>query len=341
MRQVLITRSGPPDVLRVVDAPLPDPKAGEVRIRVAAAGVNFADVMGRLGIESGAPKIPFVPGHEVAGVIDAVGAGVDAARLGENVIALARVGGYSEYLCVPVEQTFLRPAEMPVEKAAGFALAYLTAYEALIVLAGIKPGEHVLIHQAAGGVGLAAVGISKIFGATIYGTASAHKHAALRAQGVQYPIDYHHVDFEREVKQLTSGRGVQIALDPVGGRSWLKSYRVLSAGGRLVMCGASSLAPGQRRSIRAALRLALTIPWFRFNPIALTSDNKGVLGINLAYLWGEQAMLRGWADQVLAWYREGRLDVCVDRVFTFAQAADAHRYMQERRNIGKLILVPG
>ncbi|MBI5959970.1 MAG: zinc-binding dehydrogenase [Chloroflexi bacterium] len=340
MRQIWITRAGSPDVLQLREAEIPSPASGEVRIAVEASGVNFADVMGRLGLYPDAPPIPYVPGYEVAGHIDAVGDGVSEDRLGELVIALVRFGGYGEFICVPHDQAFHRPAGMSVEEAAGFPVAYLTAYMSLVIMAGIKPGDHVLIHAAAGGVGLAAVDIAQIFNATIYGTASASKHDFLRERGVQHPIDYRHKDFEREVKRLTNGRGVQIALDSVGGRSWLKSYRTLSAAGRMVAGGVSSLAPGERRSVWGMLKFALTVPWWQFNPVSLANANKGVAGINLGRLWDERALLRVWMDQVLAWYTEGHLHPKVDKVFPLEEAAAAHRYLQERRNIGKVILKP-
>jgi NADPH:quinone reductase-like Zn-dependent oxidoreductase len=340
MRQVWITRAGPPDVLQVREAPIPTPAPGEVRIAVGASGVNFADVMGRLGLYPDAPPIPYVPGYEVAGQIDAVGDGVSEDRLGEAVFALARFGGYSESLCVPHDQTFRRPAGMSLEAAAGFPVAFLTAYASLVVMAGIKPGEHVLIHAVAGGVGLAVVDIARIFGATIYGTASASKHDFLRERGVQFPIDYRRLDFEREIRRLTNGRGVQIALDSIGGRSWLKSYRALSAGGRLVIGGVSSLAPGQRRSVWSMVKFALTVPWFHFNPVALANANKGVSGINLGRLWDQRALLRGWMDHLLDWYAAGHLRPQVDRVFPLDESADAHRYLQERCSVGKIILKP-
>lgn len=341
MRQVWITKVGPPDVLQVRDAPIPEPAPGQVRIKVAAAGVNFADIMGRLGLYRDAPPIPHVPGHEVAGTVDAVGPGVQAWHAGDEVFAAMGSGGYAEYVCVPAAQVLARPAEMPVEQAAGFPVVFIAAYEGLVALAGIKPGEHVLIQAAAGGLGLAAIEIAKIFDATIYGTASPGKHEFLRGRGVHHPIDYRHHDFEREIKRLTGGRGVQIALDSIGGRSWLKSYRALSPGGRLVISGVSSLAPGLRRSPWAMLRFALATPWFRFNPAALANDNKGVMGVNLGRLWGEMDMVRGWVDHLLAWYGEGRLAIHVDRVFPLEDAAAAHRYVQERRSIGKVILVTG
>ncbi len=340
MRQVVITKAGSPDVLRVVDVPLPEPDPGSVRIRSEAIGVNFADLVGRLGLYPDSPKIPYVPGYEVAGTIDAVGSGVDAARVGEPVITLTRFNGYSEALCVPEAQAIPRPAKMPVEQAGGFLVSYLTAYASLVVMAGIKPHDHVLIHAAAGGVGLAAIDLCKVYGATIYGTASPAKHDFLRERGVHFPIDYRHQDFEKEVKRLTNGRGVQIALDAIGGKSWTKSYRALSPTGRLVVNGVTSMTPRARRSIWALLRMALTTPWLRFNPVALANDNKGVAGVNLGHLWDDTALLREWVTQLLAWYDTGRIDIHIDRTFPLSDAASAHRYLHERRNTGKVVLVP-
>jgi synaptic vesicle membrane protein VAT-1 len=186
---------------------------------------------------------------------------------------------------------------------------------------------------------LAAVDICKLFDATIYGTASASKHDFLRSQGVQHPIGYR--NFEREIKRLTDGRGVQIVMDSIGGRSWLKSYRSLSTSGRLVMMGISTMAPGKTRSLWAQIRTALTIPWLKFNPITLTTDNKGVMGVNLGTLWGQEVMVQAWANQLLDWFQQDRLHVHIDRVYKLDEAADAHRYIQERRNIGKIVLTTG
>ncbi len=340
MRQVWITKPGPPDVLQLRDGPTPQPAPGEVRIAVEAIGVNFADVVGRLGVYRDAPKIPYVPGYEVTGRVEALGAGVDESLRSQPVIALARFGGYSDMICVPAAQVFPRPASMPVEQAAGFSVAYLTAYAGLVAQARIQASDSVLIHAAAGGLGLAAVALARIHEATIYGTASPGKHAFLREHGVQHPIDYRNHDFERVVRDLTGGRGVQIALDSIGGRSWLKSYRALAPTGRLVITGVTALAPGARRSLWGLLKFALATPWFRFNPASLANDNKGVSGVNMATLWGEETMLRGWMDRLLGWYAAGDLPVHVDQVFPLEAAADAHRYLHERRNIGKVILKP-
>lgn len=340
MRQVWIPKAGPPEVLQMREVPAPQPGPGEVRVAVEAIGVNFADIVGRLGMYADAPRLPFVPGFEVAGRVDALGEGVDAALFGQDVIGLTRFGGYSEQVCIPAGHALPRPATMSAEQGAAFLVSALTAYAGLVALGGIKRGERVLIHAAAGGVGLMAVDIARLHEATIFGTASAGKHDFLRERGVQHPIDYRRHDFVREVERLTSGAGVHIALDSIGGRSWMRSYRALAPTGRLVVCGVTALTPGLRRSVWGLVRFALGVPWLAFNPVRLANDTRGVLGVNLGRLWDQDALLRGWAEQMLAYYAAGQVRVHVDRVFPLTDAAAAHRTIQERRSVGKIVLRP-
>lgn len=342
MKQIWITRTGPPEVLQLREAPDPAPKPGQARIRVEAAGVNFADVMTRLGVYQGAPPLPTVVGYEVAGTIDAVGEGIDPARVGEAVLAATRFGGYSDVVCVDSNQVFTRPAGMSAPEGAALLVNYLTAYQCLVVMGSLQSGDLVLVHNAGGGVGLAAVDICKLHGATIIGTASAGKHAFLRGRGVHHLIDYRTQDFEAEVKRLTNGRGVQLALDPLGPSSWRKSYRSLSPTGRLVMYGASEMVSGGKKTppLVAMLRLMWRVPWLDFNPLRLFNDNKAAVGVNLGQLWSEREMMRGWGDRLLEWHIQGRLHPHVDSVFDFAHAADAHRRLQARKNVGKVVLTP-
>jgi NADPH:quinone reductase-like Zn-dependent oxidoreductase len=341
MRQVWITHAGSPEVLQVREAPDPTPRPGQVRIRVEAAGVNFADVMVRLGLYRDAPPLPTVVGYEVAGMIDAVGEGVDRARLGHAVVAYTHFGGYSDVTCVDSIQVFTRPAEMSALEGAALLVNYLTAHQCLVVMGSLQPGDLVLVHNAGGGVGLAAIDICKLHGATIIGTASASKHAFLRERGVHELIDYRTRDFEAEVKRVTDGRGVQLVLDPLGPSSWRKSYRLLSPAGRLVIYGISEIARGKKMSpLTATLRLAWRMPWLKFNPVRLFNDNKAVVGVNLGRLWGEREMTRGWIEKLLEWHKQGRIQPHIDSVFDFAHAADAHRRLQDRKNVGKVVLVP-
>src|SRR5262245_17242657 len=219
MRQVWIARHGPPGVLEVREAADPSPGAGQVRVRVDAAGINFADISARMGTYPDAPPPPCVVGYEVGGTIDAVGDGVDPARVGEPVIALTRFGGYSEAVVVPSNQAMARPAGLGAREGAAIPVNYLTAYQMLIEIARVRAGDRVLIHQAAGGVGLAALDLCRMAGAETIGTASAGKHAFLRERGLDHAIDYRRRDYEGEVRQITRGDGVDAILDPMGGDS--------------------------------------------------------------------------------------------------------------------------
>lgn len=336
MRQIWITRAGPPEVLEVKEAPDPQPKPGQVRIRVEASGVNFADIMGRRGLYPDLPPLPAVPGYEVSGRVDAVGAGVEAAFSGHDVIALTNFGGYADVVCVPAQQVFIRPAAMSALEGAALPVNYLTAWQ-LVVMGNLRANETVLIHSAGGGVGIAATQIAKHIGACVIGTASAGKHAELRALGVDHLIDYRTEDFEARAREITNGRGVDLILDAIGGESWKKGYRLLAPMGRLGIFGASVLVGGSKWA--DTLALLVHTPWFQFNPLSLMNANKGVFGVTLGHMLGEAKRLRGWMDQLLALSAQGVVKPKIARSFRFDEAADAHRYIEDRRNIGKVLLV--
>jgi len=339
VRQIWLTRHGPPEVLELREAPDPKPGPGHVRVRIQAAGINFSDILMRMGLYPGSRRPPTTIGYEVAGTVDAVGPGLDPGWVGRAVGAVPRSGGYADVVCVPAAQVWERPAGMPAAEGAAFLVTYLTAYVMLVVMGAAKRGERVLVHNAGGGVGLAAVDICRILGVEVIGTASAAKHQFLRQQGVNHLIDYRTRDFEVEVRRLTAGQGVHIALDPVGGESWRKSYRSLAKTGRLIVFGASSLARGPTRFLLAPLVMLLRAP-LGFHPLVLLRQNKAVMGVHLGLMWDEIQRHPEWSEQLLAWYREGRVRPRVDRTFPLAEAAAAHRYVQERKNLGKVVLVP-
>lgn len=341
MRQVWITKAGPPEVLQLKEAPDPTPAAGQIRIRVEATGVNFADIMGRLGIYPDLPPMPVVVGYEVGGRVDAVGTGVDSSWVGKDVFAMTRFGGYSDVVCVPEVQVFERPADMSAEQGAAIPVNYFTAWQLIVVMGGLRAGETVLVHSVGGGVGIAATQIAKNIGARVIGTASKSKHEFMRSMGVDMLIDYRTEDFEKRTMELTGGKGVELILDAVGGDSFKKGFRALAPTGRLGMFGMSSAAVGKERSLVAALKMAASIPsWLQFNPLALLNQNKGVFGVNLGHLWNEIPRVRGWADDLLALWEKGVVRPHVDKVFPLAEAAAAHHYVQDRKNIGKVLLRP-
>lgn len=338
MKQVWIPKHGPPEVLEVREVPDPIPRPGELRVRVETSGVNFADVVARIGVYPDAPKPPFVPGYEIAGVVDAVGEGADAGWINAPVAALTRFGGYSSMVCVPVQQVFRRPETLGANEAAALPLNALTAYQMVVVMGSVRPGDQVLVHGAAGGVGWMAVQMAKMLGATVYGTASAHKHDALYQLGVSVCIDYTNKNFVNEIHRLTSGKGVELVLDPIGGAHWMQSYRALAATGRLVMCGQAGMISGKRRSLWTVAKWAAGIPWLAVNHVRLINENKALIGVNLGRMWGEVDRMRSWFDEVLAWYVEGKLSVRIDQIYSFTDAARAHERLQDRQNIGKVLL---
>jgi synaptic vesicle membrane protein VAT-1 len=340
VRQIWITRAGRPEVLQVREAADPAPGAAEVRIRVEASGINFADIMGRMGVYPDLPPIPVVPGYEVAGRIDAVGPGVDQSWMARDVIAMTRFGGYADVVCVPLKQVFPRPAGLSALEGAAIPVNYFTAWQLIVVMGALKANETVLVHSVGGGVGIAATQIAKHIGARVIGTASAAKHGEMRALGVDHLIDYRTEDFETRTREITGGRGVELILDAVGGESWKKGYRVLAPTGRLGMFGASSLVSGKQRNLLSLFSMLAKTPWFQFNPPRLMNANKGVFGVNLGHMWGEIDRLREWGGALMELAAKGVVKPKVAASFKFDDAPKAHHFVQDRRNIGKVLLVP-
>jgi NADPH:quinone reductase-like Zn-dependent oxidoreductase len=339
MRSVWITRQGGPEVLEVRETPDPIPGPGQVRIRVKAAGLNFAEVMARMGLYPDAPKLPAVVGFEVAGVVDAVGAGVSAPSPGDRVLAMVRFGGHAEAVVLPASNAFPMPAEMTFEQGAALPVNYVTAYHALFRVGHLSRGQSVLVHMAAGGVGIAAIQLARtVPGVTVFGTASAAKHAAIREEGCDHSIDYRGQDYAAEVRRLTAGRGVDMVLDALGGDDWKKGYALLRPAGLLVTFGFANMAPGPHRSLLHVAKQFLSIP--RFSPLKLMEDNRGVAGINMGHLWGEPEMVLGEIDALLSLFREGRIRPRIDSTFPFREAARAHQRLHDRENVGKVLLVP-
>ena len=333
MRSVCIPKAGPPEILQVRDGPDPVPRPGAVLIRMRAAGVNFADVSARLGVYPDAPPFPCVVGYEVAGVVEQAPVVAELAA-GQRVVALTRFGGYAEAVVVPAAQVFPLPDTLSFEQGAAIPVNYLTAVLMLRHFGNVQAGERVLVHAAAGGVGMAAIQLCRIAGAEVIGTASASKHAVLREAGVAHAIDYRTQDFEAEVKRITGGRGVDIVLDATG--AFRKSYRCLAPLGRLVCFGFSAAASGMTPNRLAAIPKLLALPWF--HPVQLMNANKAVIGVNLGHLWDRIDMLRREMLGLLADAEAGGIAPVIGKTFPLTDAAGAHRYIQERQNVGKVVL---
>lgn len=338
MRQVVTTRTGGFDVIKVEQRPDPEPGAGDVVVRVRAAGLNFADVLARQGLYPDAPPMPCVMGYEISGVVEKLGEGVNSSLAGKSVVALTRFGGQSELVSVKATQMFEKPPDLTFEQAAAIPVNYLTAYALLVVMGSLREGESVLIHNAGGGVGLAALDIAKKIGALTFGTASPAKHKFLKERGLDHPIDYRGKDWQPVLKELTSGRGVDLVIDPIGGQHWKKSYAALRHTGRLGMFGVSTASATGIAGKLKLLKAVIQTPWF--HPFPLLNKNRGVYGLNLGHLWHEPEKVAVWMRDILRGVEEGWIKPYVDRTFSFAETGEAHKYLEERRNIGKVILVP-
>jgi NADPH:quinone reductase-like Zn-dependent oxidoreductase len=338
MRQIVTTKNGGTEVLKVQEKPDPQAKPGEVVVKVRAAGLNFADILARQGLYPDGPAKPCVMGYEVAGVVESVGENVDRGFVGKPVIAMTRFGGQSEKVVVQEKQLFPKPESLSFEQAAAVPVNYLTAWALLVVMGGLRKGESVLIHNAGGGVGLAALDIAKHIGATTYGTASPGKHEFLRQRGLDHPIDYRNQDWLPALKQMTNGRGVELVIDPIGGGHWKKSYRALRTTGRLGMFGVSTVSANGLKGKLKMIKAAAQMP--RFHPLNLLSKNRGVFGLNLGHMWHEPEKVAEWVQAIMQGISEGWIQPFVDKAFPFDQAGDAHAYLEARKNIGKVVLVP-
>jgi NADPH:quinone reductase-like Zn-dependent oxidoreductase len=342
MRAVVISKHGGPEVLQVQERPDPPVGAGEVRIAVKASGINFADTMARTGLYPDAPKLPSVVGYEVAGEVESVGEGVSDYKPGDRVLAGTRFGGYAELVTVREDMVYPLPKQLSFEQGAAFPVNYSTAQAGLRVMGGLQQGERVLIHAAAGGVGISAIQIAKLQGAEIFGTASASKHEAITAQGVDHAIDYRNKDFAEEVTRLTGGEGVDVIMDAIGPTSFRKDYGILRPGGRLIMYGASELQTGETRNLAKALPKVLkspfsTMPWWK--GVSVMNENKGVFGLNMLHWWDQEGNLDRAIEPLIPELGKG-LKPVVAESFSFEDAPAAHRFIAERRNIGKVILFP-
>ena len=324
-------------MLQVREAPDPEAQRGELRIRVRASGINFADLMARVGLYPDAPKLPCVIGYEVSGVIDQLGEGVADFAVGERVMALCRFGGYSDVVTLPSTQVLKLPERMSFEAGAAFPVVYLTAYNLLLFTGHLRPNSSVLILSAAGGVGLAAIQMARTRHCQILASASPSKHEFLRAQGCQHVLDSHG-DVMQQARDIVADRGIDLILDPVGGASWSRAYDLLAPCGRLVAYGMSAVASGTTRSWLHAARQLFAVR--RVSPMQLMSDNKTISGTNMAHLFARPDLVAPQLAGALAMYEAGQLEPHVDRVFSFAEAGAAHQYLHDRKARGKVLLTP-
>jgi NADPH:quinone reductase-like Zn-dependent oxidoreductase len=333
VRAVVIAKHGGLDVLQVQERPEPPLGPGRVRIDVRAAGVNFADTLARVGLYPDAPKPPCVVGYEVAGTIAAVGEGVDAARVGERVMAGTAFGGYASQVVVPEGDAVALPERLSFEEGAAVPVVYATAWAALYGYGSLRAGERVLVHAAAGGVGIAVLQLAKRGGAEVHGTASPGKHDRLRELGLDRAIDYRSDGWWRDLPSY------DLIVDGIGGASFRRSNGLLRPGGRLVGLGASSVQQGETRSLRRALPQALRM-MRGFDLLKQMGESKSFIGINMKRLWDDRGTLAPWIEPLRTFLDDGTVAPVVHAAVPFGRAAEAHRILAARENVGKVVLVP-
>lgn len=322
MRAILCRKYGSIENLAVVDVPEPPLGANQVCIEVHAAGVNFGEMLMVLGQYQEKPPLPFTPGFEAAGVVRAIGDRVTSAKPGDRVMAALPWGSYAEVAVAVADAVFPIPPTMDFATAAGFPIAYGTAFGAFAWRANLKPGETVLVLGAAGGVGLAAVEVAAAMGATVIAAAGdAEKCALAQAHGAAHAVDYRREDLRERVRALTDGRGVDVVFDPVGGDAFTQAMRTVAWGGRILVIG---FAAG-------------TVPQIPANHVLV--KNIDIMG----FLWGSYRarrpdMLRPAFAQLIRWYAEGRLRPVVSHRLKLAAAAGAFRLLRERKATGKVVL---
>jgi NADPH:quinone reductase-like Zn-dependent oxidoreductase len=331
--RVVVSRHGGPEVLQVVEENLPEPRPGEVRVKVLAASVSAYDLMfRRSGSLPGTPRVPFTPGEDVVGVVDKLGEGVSTVEPGQMMagatFCLGVDGGYAEFICLPASELVPVPAGLDPAEAVCLVVNYLTAHMAMHRSAKVRSGERVLVHGAAGGVGTALLELGKLAGLEMYGTASRHNHDLVSALGAT-PIDYRREDFVERIRSLT-GDGVDAVFDPIAGaRQLWRSYRVLRQGGRLVWFG---VAAAKEAGLRVIPLTLLTLFLIKLIPDGKAAPLAPDLG-------KDNAWYRATLAELLDWLAAGKLKPVVAERIPLHEAARAHELLERGGYAGKLVLV--
>jgi NADPH2:quinone reductase len=341
-RRIVVTHYGGPDELRVVEEECPEPKQGEVRVRVLAAGVCLPDVMMREGIHPETPPVPFTPGWDLVGVVDRLGEGVSGIEPGQIVAALPITGAYAQFVCLPLAELVPVPAGLDAAESVSLVLNYITAYQMLHRSAHVKPGQRALIHGAAGGVGSALLQLGRLAELEMYGTCSSRGASAVSDLGA-IPIDYQHQDFVEEIHRLTS-EGVDVVFDGIGGTHMWRSRKALHPGGKVVVYGlTSSLRGGRLASGRSGHRQ-------RFRRMAifglyiaggwLLPGRKRVVPYSIQWLKRlKPALFREDLIALFGLLQQQRIKPLIARRFPLAEARNAHELLGEGGVTGKIVLV--
>jgi NADPH2:quinone reductase len=341
--RIIVAHYGGPEQLRIVEEECPEPKDGEVRVRVLAAGVSLPDVMAREGVHPETPPVPFTPGWDLVGVVDRLGASVSGIEQGQIVAGLPIHGAYAEYVCLPQSEFVPVPSGLDAAEAVSLVLNYITAYQMLHRSARVRPGQRVLIHGAAGGVGTALLQLARLAGLETYGTCSSRGAPTVSDMGAT-PIDYQHEDVVKEIHRLTGSEGVDAVFDPIGGSHLWHSRQALRAGGRVVGYGLrtslrgeglASSRPGRRQRFRGTALFALYIAggW-------LLPGRKRVVPYSIQTLKRLQpAWFREDLNALLDLLKHQKIKPLIARRFPLAEAGRAHELLEKGGVTGKIVLV--
>ncbi len=337
--RIIVTHYGGPDALRVVEEECPEPKAGEVRVRVLAAGVALPDLMMREGVHPETPALPFTPGWDLIGVVDRLGDGVSGIERGQIVAALPISGAYAEFVCLPQRELVPVPAGLDAAEAVSLVLNYITAYQMLHRSAKVRPGQRVLIHGAAGGVGSALLQLGRLAGLKMYGTCSSQRASAVSDLG-GIPIDYRNLDFVEEIHRLTS-EGVDVVFDGIGGPHMWRSRKAPRPGGKVVVYGLTSslsggrLASGRRHRFHGIAIFALYIAggW-------LLPGRKRVIPYSIQWLKRlRPALFRQDLTALLDLLQQKKIKPLIAQRFPLAEGRRAHELLGKEGVTGKIVLV--
>ena len=336
MESIILTKYGAPEVLKVKKKDDVEPGNNQVRIKVHYAGINFAEIMARMKLYPGGPKPGGILGGEVSGVIDKIGNNVQGLNVGDKVMGLTMSGSYTSLTCIDANSIIPLPDHFNLEEAAAFPVTYITAYMMMFDLGNLQDGDTFLIHGAGGGVGTAAIQLAKTKNIKIIGTSSSWKHDKITQMGVDKCIDYNKSDIEKEIMDFTNGKGVDLIIDPVGTKNWKISYKVLSKMGKLIIYGDQNLVKGDKLKPMVALKEMYSMP--KYKPMDLMANNKAVMGYHLGRFKGHEWKVKRSIDNLIKLVKEYDLHPVVDSKFSYQDAAKAHRYIQDRKNFGKVLL---
>ncbi len=336
MKAFYLVKNGDADkAFELRDLKLPDPAEDEVLIKTESFGLNYADVMARLGLYRECPPLPTVIGYEAVGRVEKIGASVKSVKVGNRVLAFSRFGGYASHILTPELAVIPIGDEVHSAKALALSVQYSTAWYALEECLNLHPGDHILIHAAAGGVGTALIQMAKRRGCVIAGTASTHKLDYLKAQGVDLPIDYRNEDFEKVLEKEGWKKKLDAVFDPVGGISVRKGMNLLNSGGKMVVYGGSSMSSS--KSFFHKLRVAAGFGIW--SPILLMMRSVSIIGVNMLRIAEDKpALLQHCMKEVLKLYQEGIFDPEIGGEYSSNQLAEAHEYLESRQSIGKIVV---